>query len=205
MIILTWNVRGLGHPAKRHLVKDFISSCKVDLVCLQESKLQEIHSSVWRSIGGSRFDSFNFLPAIGTAGGIIIAWDSTLLTGTLVHKGTFSLSISFLNKIDHSSFLCTSVYGPNARSQKAEFWSELHNIRLLSTLPWVLGGDFNATFSIQDKNKGLPNLDDIACSTNFIQDLDLFEPPLSGRGYTWTNDQTDPLWVRLDHFLLSHI
>jgi len=74
---LSWNVRGLGRPTKRHLVKDFIFSSRADIVCLQESKLQDLHISTWRSIGGSNLKNFEFLPALGTAGGIIIAWNSS--------------------------------------------------------------------------------------------------------------------------------
>ncbi|KAH7660831.1 Exodeoxyribonuclease III protein [Dioscorea alata] len=97
MKILSWNVRGLGRPSKRHLVKDFIFSSRADVVCLQESKLQDLHTSTWRSIGGSRLNTFDFLPALGTSGGIIIAWDSSQVLGTLIHKGTYSLSIKFSN------------------------------------------------------------------------------------------------------------
>lgn len=75
MKILSWNVRGLGGPNKRHLVKDIILNANVDIICLQESKIQEIHSSIWRFIGGSCFITFDYIPLLGTVGGIIIAWD----------------------------------------------------------------------------------------------------------------------------------
>lgn len=36
-----------------------------------------------------------------------------------------------------------------------------------------------------------------------LHDIGLYKPSLSGRKFTWTNSQVDPIWVRLDHFLVS--
>ncbi|KAH7668964.1 Exodeoxyribonuclease III protein [Dioscorea alata] len=82
MKILSWNVRGLGRPSKRHLVKGFICSVRADIVCFQESKFEDLHNSTWRSISGSRLNSFEFLLALGSTGGIIIAWDSSHISST---------------------------------------------------------------------------------------------------------------------------
>ncbi|XP_039141263.1 uncharacterized protein LOC120278582 [Dioscorea cayenensis subsp. rotundata] len=58
-------------------------------------------------------------------------------------------------------------------------------------------------FSPNDKNRGIPNLGDLASAQNFLNELNLVDPPLHGRSFTWTNGQTDPIWTRLDRFLLS--
>lgn len=83
MNIISWNVRGLGRPTKRFLVKDFLNLHFVDVCCLQESKLEDISGTLWREIGGPRLDKFVFLPAIGSSGGIIVGWNSVLLSGTV--------------------------------------------------------------------------------------------------------------------------
>ncbi|XP_039142274.1 uncharacterized protein LOC120279409 [Dioscorea cayenensis subsp. rotundata] len=54
-----------------------------------------------------------------------------------------------------------------------------------------------------DKNGGVPNLVDINSAQNLLNDLNLCEPPLVGRKFTWTNGQIDPTWVRLDRFLVN--
>ena len=36
--ILSWNVRGVNDPDKRKLIKNFLRTHRVDLVCLQETK-----------------------------------------------------------------------------------------------------------------------------------------------------------------------
>jgi exonuclease III len=40
--IFIWNVRGLNSPSKQHSVRTFIDSVGADIVCLQETKMQNI-------------------------------------------------------------------------------------------------------------------------------------------------------------------
>lgn len=101
MNIINWNVRGLGRPAKRFLVKDFLNIHFADVCCLQETKLEEISASLWRKIGGTRLDHFAFVAVKGSAGGIAVGWNSLLLTGTVAQEGYFSLSIDFTSKRDN--------------------------------------------------------------------------------------------------------
>ncbi|KAH7692263.1 RNA-directed DNA polymerase protein [Dioscorea alata] len=121
MNLITWNVRGLCRPAKRFLVRDFLNIHCSDVCCLQESKLSEISQSVWREIGGTRFDKFVYLPARRSTGGIIIRWNSLVVDGKLEGSGTFSLSVNFQSKRDNLIWSCTAVYGPNLMSSKAGF------------------------------------------------------------------------------------
>ena len=52
--ILLWNVRRAKDRNKRKLIKDVIKTQKVDLVCLQETKIQEMTSGIVRSLGVGR-------------------------------------------------------------------------------------------------------------------------------------------------------
>ncbi|KAH7662169.1 Exodeoxyribonuclease III protein [Dioscorea alata] len=122
MNLITWNVRGLGRPAKRFLVKDFLLLHFADVCCLQESKLEEISPTIWREIGGGWLDQFFSVPAHGTAGGIIIGWNIAIMSAKLLKLGTFSLTVEFLSFSDNLSWRCTSVYGPNDRKLKPAFW-----------------------------------------------------------------------------------
>jgi exonuclease III len=44
--LLSWNVRGLYEGHKHLRIKKFLKQCKADIICLQESKLELISSSV---------------------------------------------------------------------------------------------------------------------------------------------------------------
>ena len=53
--ILSWNVRSANDPEKRRIIKTFIRSKKVDIVCLQETKLKEMIRGIIRSLGVGRY------------------------------------------------------------------------------------------------------------------------------------------------------
>ena len=53
--LLSWNVRGVNDSSKRKVVKAVIRSQRVDLFCLQETKIQAMSEGVVRSLGTGRF------------------------------------------------------------------------------------------------------------------------------------------------------
>lgn len=122
----------------------------------------------------------------------------------LIKMGDFSLTVKFYSKTDNFKWRCTSVYGPNVRSLKRPFWEELHDFCNDPSIPWVVCGDFNVIFALEEKPSGVPNLEDIRCANAFMFDLGLLEPPASGRKFTCTNGQADPIWVKLDRFVVNY-
>lgn len=104
----------------------------------------------------------------------------------LEHAGDFSLTVEFVSKKDNLRWWCTVVYRPNERSCKHAFlggtkrqWRCFH----------YTVGDFN--------------LEDIRNANSLMFDLGLQESPMVGRRFSWTNGQTNPIWVKLDHFLIK--
>lgn len=170
---------------------------------MQESKLEVISGLKWKEISGSRLDQFAFLPSVGSSGGIIMGWNSVLLVGNEVRRGVFCLTIDFISKTDDLRWRCTSVYGPNARQLKRAFWEELRGCCGDPGVPWVICGDSNAIFSLEDKWGGNPNLADIRDANTLLHDLYLHEPPVMGRRFTWTNGQEIPILFKLDRFQVN--
>ena len=52
--MLSWNVRGANDNDKRKVIKALIKKNKVDLVCLQKTKIQEMSRGLIRSLGVER-------------------------------------------------------------------------------------------------------------------------------------------------------
>ena len=73
--ILSWNIRGANDPNKIKVIKNFFRTHKVDLVCLQETKVQEMNNTMAHSIGVDRFLNWKALNAEGIAGDILLLWD----------------------------------------------------------------------------------------------------------------------------------
>ena len=70
--IMSWNVRGVNDPDKRKVIRNFIRYQRVDLVYLQETKIQEMTAAVARSLGVGRFSDWRALNAEGSVGGILL-------------------------------------------------------------------------------------------------------------------------------------
>ncbi|XP_039116779.1 uncharacterized protein LOC120252722, partial [Dioscorea cayenensis subsp. rotundata] len=182
--VVVSNVRGLGRPSKRFLVKDSLLLHRALVCCIQESKLDSVTPAIWRSVGGNHFDDYCWSPSHGSSGGMIIGWNSSTLKGKLIHSGKFCLTVEFHNSLDDENWLCTSVYGPNDKHLKQSFWNEIRS-------------------SNGDKNQGVPYREDITQAQALMRDLNLVEPPSVGRHFTWTNGQANPTCVRLDRFLVN--
>lgn len=86
-------------PSKRYLVKDFFTLHHADICCIQESKLNVVDNSIWRSIGRARLDQLAYTPALGSAGGLIMGWNGALFEDHIIHQGPFCLSIDLILKV----------------------------------------------------------------------------------------------------------
>ena len=53
--ILSWNVRGANDVVKRKVIKAFLKSQKVDVVCLQETKLKDLSKGTLMSLAVGRY------------------------------------------------------------------------------------------------------------------------------------------------------
>ena len=73
--LLTWNVRGLNNPKKQVVLKNWLRNWKVDVVCLQETKLDKVNGRVIHSILRNRFVGWEVLNVINTAGSVLLLWD----------------------------------------------------------------------------------------------------------------------------------
>ena len=109
--ILSWNVRGVNDRNKRKIIKALISSQKVDLVCLQETKMTEMSLGVVQSLGVGRFLEWGALNARGAAGGVVVFWDNRVLELVWMEVGLFSISCRFRNCEDGFGWIFSGVYG----------------------------------------------------------------------------------------------
>ena len=90
--LLSWNVRGANDNSKRKVIKFVVRKQKVDLLCIQETKIQVLSDRVVKSLGSGRFLDWKALDAIGSAGGILICWDKRSLEILEWEEGQFSIS-----------------------------------------------------------------------------------------------------------------
>ena len=65
----------------RKVIRNFIRTQRVDLVCLQETKIQEMNKTLVHSIGVGMFLDWKALDVEGTIRGILLSWDERIVSG----------------------------------------------------------------------------------------------------------------------------
>jgi exonuclease III len=203
--ILNWNVRGLNSMARQDAVRVLVEASKIDVVCLQETKLSNISRRLILSMLGSEFDNnFIYLPSVGASGGILVAWRFRLGTVGATRVDAHSVSIQ-LCPSNGCPWWLTCVYGPQQNQDKVQFLQELRDIRAQCTGPWLVVGDFNLIYKEEDKNNSNLNRAMMGRFRRWINDMEVMEIPLHGRKYTRISSFTNasPTLVRLDRMFCS--
>ena len=70
--IISWNVRGLNEQDKRLRDRNLIRNWRLDIVCLQETKLELITRAVIRSLWGGQHVDWSYLGSCGAFGGVLL-------------------------------------------------------------------------------------------------------------------------------------
>ena len=86
----------MNSAARRDAVRAIVDSVKIDVICLQETKMNSVSRQTILSMLGTEFDNnFIFLPSAGASGGIVIAWRHHLGAVQASRVDSHSLSVQF--------------------------------------------------------------------------------------------------------------
>ncbi|KAE8686216.1 hypothetical protein F3Y22_tig00111071pilonHSYRG00012 [Hibiscus syriacus] len=170
--------RGVGSQRKSRAVKRVIRQHNPMVVLLQETKLENIRSSLlWKMWNRANVKSI-FFPSCGAAGGLVCLWNDDAFV--VSNQFTFQRFTAVISHLKYTNFLCgvVNVYGPVVEAEKI-------------------------VLSREEKRGLAANLASMECFRNFIQDALLSYLPLKGGSFTWSNLRDNPTLVRLDRFLVS--
>ena len=98
--ILSWNVRGLNEGGKRLRIRNLLSQWKVDIVCLLETKVEQITNILVQSMWRCLYVEWCHVASDGASGGILLMWDRRAVTKLNVYLGSFVAACSFRNVDD---------------------------------------------------------------------------------------------------------
>jgi exonuclease III len=201
--ILNWNIRGTNSEKKWLAIANKILESECDIICLQETKRAIFDLQDIKKFCPKKFNRFEYLPAVGTAGGLIIIWNGALFDGHIAFQNDFSISINMTSNITKQSWILTNIYGPSQAERKADFIDWFSNIDMPEDTDWIIMGDFNFIRQPSDRNRPGGDVNNMFLFNEAISKLGIIELPLKGRKYTWSNMQQDPLLERLDWFFTS--
>jgi endonuclease/exonuclease/phosphatase family metal-dependent hydrolase len=111
--------------------------------------------------------------------------------------------IDFSSMHTNVSWTLVNVYGPCKGVERDNFVSWLYNLQIPPSQNWLLLGDFNFIRTSRNRNKPGGNINDMFIFNEIIGHLNLIELPLTGRSFTWSNMQNDPLMEQLDWFFTT--
>lgn len=185
-------------PAHREAVLRMLQDAKPDVVCLQETKLQDIPATLAAEFLGQHLLNYKFLPAQRTRGRILVAWDDDQMETHRLVLRDYSLTVNIKMRGTQQEFVLTVVYGPTDDRDKQAFLEEIKGLKPASGTPWAVVGDFNQIYEAQDKNNMNLNICLMGCFRQALDRCELIEIALHNRRYTWSNEREDPTMCRLD-------
>lgn len=202
--IISWNLRGLGDVNKRVVLNSVLLKWRPDVVLLQETKLEIITDQLVREIWSRQDVGYHYFPSQGASGGMCILWDKNKLEVFDTLEASHTIACAFRSRTNQSECFVALVYGPQERKERRKLWRELGDVMSLWDMPGVIGGDFNATRLVEDRNRGNRITKEINEFNRFINNWNLVDLPLTGAKYTWSNFQEFPTCSRIDRLIINN-
>jgi hypothetical protein len=145
MIVLSYNVRGLGGRVKRRRVKELVRDHKVDFLALKETKMEVVSESFCRSLWGSDQCTWAFFPSEGASGGILSIWgnSNSNLIFTFIGEGFVGVCLEW--GVKKSICFIVNVYSKCDLVAKRRLWWNISMSKGgFGRGVWCVVGDFNA-------------------------------------------------------------
>ena len=176
MRALFWNIRGFGARGRRDQLKDLVRSNSIDFVGLVETFKESFSPNDFSAIVGMDRFNWQFLPASGHSGGILIGSNKDIFDFVAFDHGIFWASVVLSHKAQNTLCEFIVVYGPADHSLSPLFLNELSLKIDACNLPMVIGGDFNLLRCPNDKSNDnfswpLANAFNDFISANAIREL----------------------------------
>ncbi|KAG2617313.1 hypothetical protein PVAP13_3NG179957 [Panicum virgatum] len=163
---------------------DICKEHNLDFIGIQETKSESFSATYLSSLAGNKHFCWKWLPARGTAGGILMGVDADNFDIVDWSVNTFSVSCKVMNKKDGFGSMITTVYGPVYDDKKEDFLLELRSICDNCEGPHIIGGDFNLVRSALDKSNGAVDQNWCDKFNLWIDECNLVELHLMGRKFT---------------------
>lgn len=143
----SFNVRGLN--SKQTYVKDFLTSNRISLIALLETRVSEQNAAAVSSYIVPQFNwCFNYNNHPNWR--IWLGWNNNLWHLSVISctAQTIHCNVTFLES--GFTFCITFVYGFNLMNDRRTLWDNFSQLSASINSPWLLTGDFNSILSLEE-------------------------------------------------------
>ncbi|XP_073020815.1 uncharacterized protein [Primulina eburnea] len=201
MKLACWNVRGFHKPLKQKSAQSIMTTHKLDIFGILESKFDEKALNAMlrlRFRGMNAIHNFQF----SIKGRIFVLWNSTTVDLDVICMSDQFIHVRIKCLKTEFCFYTSFVYGLHTICQRRLLWKDLLDIGNNCNIPWMVLGDFNNVLSPDEKLGGLKvknyeTKDFVDC----FNSLDLSDLRHIGCYYTWMSHQ---VCSKLDRVLVNN-
>lgn len=176
------------------------------MICLQETKKEVIEKAMCQTLWGDAEVCWEMQSAVNTAGGILCLWseNSFKLHRSVIGNGFILLVGEWVKEAQLINIV--TAYSPCDLQNKQLLWEQVKQLK--NSIPgelWCILGDFNSIrdpaerFGTCQRESGTNSINEF---NEWIDDLEVVEPPWLGRKFTWVRPNGASR-SKLDRFLLS--
>ena len=98
--IIFWNVKRLNDRDKRLRVRNLVRKWGLDVICLQETKMESITRAVIHSLWRGQHVDWSYLGSCGASGGVLLMLDTQVVNKVEEVVGRFLVSCRFTSVSD---------------------------------------------------------------------------------------------------------
>ncbi|KAF7134615.1 hypothetical protein RHSIM_Rhsim08G0178900 [Rhododendron simsii] len=203
MVMLSWNVQGMGRPLTFQILQGLCTTHRPLVVFLMETKNKR--STLEKIRMKLQYNNGCYVDPIGKSGGLALWWsDEVTIDVRFKSKNIFHCVVNW-PRIS-TPFLITFIYAPPVWVDWLSFWNYMRSVASENRLPWLCVGDFNECSSQAEKQGGNP------CSRGrldqfhgFVSDCEFMDLEFKGPSFTWSNNQDgdNNIRVRLDRAMVT--
>ncbi|XP_039006345.1 LOW QUALITY PROTEIN: uncharacterized protein LOC120133923 [Hibiscus syriacus] len=135
--------------------------------------------------------------------GLLFCWDDKVFESEdhCINRRFIAITGKF--RFNQFRSVLINVYGPSVEKEKESFFEELSQFISGQNLQVCVRGDFNVYLCKDEKMGRAHNRVSIRIFSHFIQSVGLINLPMEGGRFTWSNNQDDSTFIRLDRFLVD--
>ncbi|EPS72449.1 hypothetical protein M569_02309, partial [Genlisea aurea] len=166
-------------------IKDLVRKWKVGILCIQETKHNDLNIRHIRQVWGRNKVDFRFSPSEGLSGGLLTVWNPDVFQLESEIVTTWGLGLQ--GRYRDERWLILNLYGKNSSQGKKDQWNWISSLLETWDDPFLAIGDFNVALDTTERRGSTFHPDEARDFSDFLEQNHLQDLPLEAGKFTWKN------------------